>query len=215
MAKSLNVSKQILIANHKANVDANSGIEAGFMITPINDGAAGLKIYARIRPDVNRVDLLPKTALTQRGIIEAAAQDKYMADLAAIKTFFGLVNNGDNAALIGMHWIELDAGGVFWNPAKSPFPQPAVFSVSATEGVTEDVAKTHKYLNYFNPATGDFGVAPVKAAASDPTTPETFWAKWKNWIIGGGIAAGAAALAYALWPKKKRVALPRLPKRRR
>ncbi|WP_337045310.1 hypothetical protein [Emticicia sp. 17c] len=215
MAKSLSVSKQILIANYKSDVNSSSGIEAGYMITPLTDGTAGLKIYARIRPDVNRVDLLPKTALTLRGVTETAAQDKYMADLAALKTFFGLTNAGDTATGIGMPWIELDSAGVFWNTQKSSFPENAVFSTTATAGVTTDSTNTHKYLNYFDPKTGDFGAIPVKTTAEGPTTDTaTFWQKYKKWFIGLGIAIGVGGLVALMWPKKVKKVFPKLSKKK-
>ncbi|MBA4849482.1 hypothetical protein [Emticicia sp. BO119] len=215
MAKTLSVSKQVLIANYKSDLNANSGIEAGYVITPATDGTAGLKIYGRVRPDVNRVDLLPKTALGSRGITETAAQDKYMADLAALKTFFGLVNAGDTATAISMPWIKLDASGVYWDPQVATFPETAVYSVATTDGVTTDSSNTHKYLNYFDPKTGDFGSIPVKATADGTPTTETFFQKYKNWFIGGGIVAAVGVLAALLWPKKVKRILPKALKRGR
>lgn len=195
--KKLTVGKQILIANYKLAVNESSGIEAGYKLTPSTDGVPGLNIYGYIRPNVNRVYLGGRDVLTPRGITETAAQAKYMVDTAALKTFFGLSAVGDDASAAGMPWIKLDGGGVYWDTAVAPFPESTVFSTTATDGVKTDNSDTHKYLNYFNPATGDYDATPVKATASDAVVAEGFYQKNKItiWVISGILVVGAAVVA--------------------
>lgn len=207
MAKKLLVSAQILIANYKAAVNDSSGIEAGYVITPQIDSVSQLKIYARIRPNVNRVDLLAKDSLDPRGITETVAKDKFMANLAAIKSFFALVNVGESASGLDMPQIKLDSGGVYWDTTVTSFPQPTVFSTVVADGTTTDPGDAHKYLNYFNPAIGDFAAKPVTAPTAASASDEGFWAKYKKPILwGGGILVtivGFVALDPFKWFKKK------------
>lgn len=208
MPKKLAVSKQIGIINYKAPVNSSSGIEAGFIFTPSTDGVNGPKFYGRKLPNVNRVELFGADALTPRGITEAAAVAKYATNTAALKTFFGLTNVGEDASSIGMPWIKLDGGGVYWDETVNPFPEQVFFATTATEGVKNDVSDTHKYLNYFNPATGDFDATPVKAAAETTTEPG-FYQKYKSaiwWGVGGLVVIGSAVVLILnpfKWGKKK------------
>ncbi len=209
MAKTITVSKQASIVNYKEAVNSTSGIEAGFLITPLIDGAAQLLIYARVTPSLNRVNLSPRTALSARGITETAAQAKYMADDAAIKTFFGLTNVGDTGAALGFPYIKLDAGGVYWDTTTAAFTQSAIFSTTETAGVTISVDGNHKYLNYFDNKTGDFGAVPatVTAGTDTPTTEKNFLGLTvrQTWLAVGG--AVLAVLAYIdplkVWRKNK------------
>ncbi|MBA4849015.1 hypothetical protein [Emticicia sp. BO119] len=207
MAKKVLVSAQILIANYKAAVNDSSGIEAGYIITPQTDSVSGLKIYARIRPNVNRVDLLAKDSLDPRGITETVAKDKFMANLAAIKTFFALTNVGETAAALDMPQIKLDSGGVFWDTTVTSFPQPTVFSTNVVEGTTTDPSDTHKYLNYFTPSIGDFSAKPVTTPAAATASDEGFFAKYKRPILWGVgvvvVVVGFVAIDPFKWFKKK------------
>lgn len=208
--KKLTVSKQIAIINYKSAVSSGSGIEAGYIFTPSTDAVNGPKFYGRKLPNVNRVDLFGADALTPRGITEAAAVAKYATNTAALKTFFGLTNVGDDASAIGMPWIKLDGGGVYWDETVSPFPEQTTFATTATEGVKTDNSDTHKYLNYFNPATGDFDATPVKATAADPAATQTLYQKYKSaiwWGIGGLVVVGGAVVLILntfKWGKKKK-----------
>lgn len=209
--KKISVSKQIAIINYKQTVSSVSGIEAGYIITPYTDSVAGPKFYARILPNVNRVDILGADALTPRGITEATAVAKYAANTAALKTFFGLVNAGEDASANGMAWIKLDAGGVFWDLSVAPFPEGTVFATTATDGVKTDVSDTHKYINFFNPTTGDFDATPVKKAAAEGTDGEvSFYQKYKSaiwWGLAGVVVVVGGILVIANpfhWGKKKK-----------
>lgn len=207
MAKLLNVStKQALIINYKSDINANSGIEAGWIITPVTDGTAQLLILAVQKPNENRVNLFPRTALTPRGITESAAQAKYMADLATMKTYFGLVNVNDTAAAIGLPQIKLDDGGIWWDPSVRTFPTPVFTSNETWDKVTAD--GTHKLLNYFNATTGVFDAAPVVAVATTDSAAKTFLGLTARQITIGSAIVTFVALVIIdplkiLWKKKK------------
>lgn len=206
MGKSLLVSAQALIVNFKSAVTQFSGIEALHVLTPLTDNTAGLLIMASQKPNESRVNLFSKTALGNRGITEVAAQDKYMATDAAIKTFFGLVSVGDTAAAIGMPQIKLDAGGVYWDPAVSTFPTP-IFTSSATEDkVSAD--GNHKLLNYFNITTGTFDSKPAVLTPAVVTANTTLGLTTRQWTIGGVIAAVVGFVIWDpanwIWNRKKK-----------
>lgn len=219
MAKKLLVSAQVVIVNYKQPVNDSSGIEAGYILTPQTDNVSGLKIYARIRPNVNRVDLLAKDSLDPRGINETVAKDKFMANLAAIKSFFNLVNAGESASGLDMPQIKLDGGGVYWDTQVTAFPQATVFTTSVTDGTTTDPSDTHKYLNYFNPAIGDFNAKPVAAPVAAGASEGGFWATHKKTILwGGGILVsviGFVAWDPLNWFKKKTTKLLGKAKRKK
>lgn len=206
MAKTLQTSEQALIANYKSA--PGQGIEALHVITPFTDGVPGLLIMASQQPNINRVNLLPRTALTPRGIVETAAQEKYMADLAAIKTFFGLVNNGDSAAAINMPYIKLDTGGVYWDTSLASFPTPIFASNAATDKITAD--GNHKVLNYFNVTTGTFDAKPALYGNGNPgNEPKLFLGfTTRQWTVTGVIASVVGFVIWdplkLIWNRKKK-----------
>lgn len=206
MAKTLSISEQALIVNYKSAVTQSSGIEALHVITPFTDGVAGLLIMASQRPNENRINLLPKTGLTPRGIYETAALDKYMADLAAIKAFFGLVNVGDTAAAISLPQIKLDEGGVYWDPAVATFPTPKFASSETTDKITAD--GNHKVLNYFNVTTGTFDAKPAVLTPVAVTANTALGFTARQWTIGAAIATVLTLVIWdpmkLIWNRKKK-----------
>lgn len=207
MAKILNISaKQAIIINYKSDVNANSGIEAGWIITPVTDGTAELLILATQKPNENRINLFPRTGLTPRGITETAAQAKYIADLATLKTYFGLSVVGDTAAAIGLPQIKLDTGGVWWDPSVRSFPTSVFTSNESFDKITAD--GNHKLLNYFNATTGVFDAAPIAPFKNgDPEVKTFLGLTTRQWVIGGSIATFLVLLVTdplkLIWKKKK------------